>query len=287
VITPRPRPAPNSDSRLVGPVSTRRDAAGHPREPVNRPAQPARLAVLRARAGEDADRPLPYGHLELHKALETPKAPDKGGIQRQPHTALVQTWLCLPATPGQNAEGRTSVVRLTGQRARSTLPAADTPGGNHPASDGLPRAAETAWRSVTPLPAGTPHVRISPDGGRTYSFGIVLGSGHRTALLACPACGRLSPIRLVCPRCVTVPAGSVTSRLARAGAASRHRGSEPAKMVRDSFAFDSRELYRPGNAEGPLIGGRPTTTAHPIVQIRPQPPSKSGSRTEGQRPWPE
>ena len=35
--------------------------------------------------------------------------------------------------------------------------------------DGLSRtAAEAAWRAVTPSIAGTPHVRISRDGGRTY-----------------------------------------------------------------------------------------------------------------------
>ena len=49
------------------------------------------------------------------------------------------------------------------------MPAADTPGVIHPDPGGLPRAAaETAWRSVTPLIAGTPHVRVSRDGGRTY-----------------------------------------------------------------------------------------------------------------------
>ena len=29
-------------------------------------------------------------------------------------------------------------------------------------------AAEAAWRAATPSIAGTPHVRISADGGRTY-----------------------------------------------------------------------------------------------------------------------
>src|ERR1700722_11002510 len=64
---------------------------------------------------------------------------------------------------------RTTVARLTGQRARSVMPAADTPGVIHPDPGGLSRAAaETAWRSVTPLIAGSPHVRVSRDGGRTY-----------------------------------------------------------------------------------------------------------------------
>jgi hypothetical protein len=56
------------------------------------------------------------------------------------------------------------------------LPARDTPGVNlnNPASvDSLSRAepalaAEAAWHAVAPLLAGTPHVRISKDGGRTY-----------------------------------------------------------------------------------------------------------------------
>jgi hypothetical protein len=56
------------------------------------------------------------------------------------------------------------------------LPPCDTPGadirqstdiGSSP--DGLSRtAAEAAWHAVTPSIAGTPHVRISKDGGRTY-----------------------------------------------------------------------------------------------------------------------
>ncbi len=61
------------------------------------------------------------------------------------------------------------MATITGQRARSTLPPADTPCVIHPDPDSLLRAAaEAAWRSVTPSIAGTPHVRISRDGGRTY-----------------------------------------------------------------------------------------------------------------------
>ena len=69
------------------------------------------------------------------------------------------------------------MATITGQRARSTLPACDTPrdaDGSSPRRDGLPHApdpaqtARLAWRSVTPRLAGTPHVRISRDGGRTY-----------------------------------------------------------------------------------------------------------------------
>ena len=64
------------------------------------------------------------------------------------------------------------MARVTGQRARSTLPCADTPDvklKQSGAPDGLSRAAaEAAWRAVTAAIAGTPHVRISKDGGRTY-----------------------------------------------------------------------------------------------------------------------
>jgi hypothetical protein len=61
------------------------------------------------------------------------------------------------------------VATITGQRARSTVPAADTPECITPGPDGLSRdSAEAAWRAVVPLIAGTPHVRISKDGGRTY-----------------------------------------------------------------------------------------------------------------------
>jgi hypothetical protein len=48
----------------------------------------------------------------------------------------------------------------------------DTPGvatASPGSPDGLSRAAaEAAWHAVTPLIAGTPHVRISRDGGRTF-----------------------------------------------------------------------------------------------------------------------
>ena len=68
------------------------------------------------------------------------------------------------------------MATLAGRTARSTLPACDTPGadirqstdiGSSP--EGLSRtAAEAAWHAVTPSIAGTAHVRISRDGGRTY-----------------------------------------------------------------------------------------------------------------------
>jgi DNA-binding transcriptional ArsR family regulator len=65
------------------------------------------------------------------------------------------------------------VATVTGGRtARSALPPCDTPGvatANPGNPDGLSRAgAEAAWHAVTPLIAGTPHVRVSRDDGRTY-----------------------------------------------------------------------------------------------------------------------
>ena len=49
------------------------------------------------------------------------------------------------------------------------MPSRDTPAVIQPGPDGLSRnAAEAAWHAVTPSIAGTPHVRISRDGGRTY-----------------------------------------------------------------------------------------------------------------------
>jgi len=69
------------------------------------------------------------------------------------------------------------VARVTGQRISSTLPAADTPREPErfsPRRAGYPNALEAAenaavaWRTVTAALAGTPHVRLSFDGGRTY-----------------------------------------------------------------------------------------------------------------------
>ena len=64
------------------------------------------------------------------------------------------------------------MATITGQRARSTLPACDTPRNAEAVSrspGGLSRAAaEAAWHAVTPSIAGTPHVRVSRDGGRTF-----------------------------------------------------------------------------------------------------------------------
>ena len=64
------------------------------------------------------------------------------------------------------------MATLTGRTVNSTLPPCDTPGvatASLGSPDGLSRtAAEAAWHAVTPSIAGTPHARISRDGGRTY-----------------------------------------------------------------------------------------------------------------------
>jgi hypothetical protein len=99
-----------------------------------------------------------------------PKAPARGAITTAYPLVQIRSWLA----PGRIANRRsTSVATITGQRARSTLPACDTPGAENTRSGGsgsVPRAdlATVAWRSVTPSIAGSPHVRISRDGGRTY-----------------------------------------------------------------------------------------------------------------------
>ena len=64
------------------------------------------------------------------------------------------------------------MATITGRTVKSALPSCDTPGISilsPGVSDGLSRAdAEAAWHAITPPLAGTPHVRISKDGGRTY-----------------------------------------------------------------------------------------------------------------------
>ena len=65
------------------------------------------------------------------------------------------------------------MATITGQRVSSLLPGRDTPrDADRKFARGelaeTEQSARSAWRSVTPLIAGTPHVRISRDGGRTY-----------------------------------------------------------------------------------------------------------------------
>jgi hypothetical protein len=129
------------------------------------------------------------------------------------------------------------VARVTGQRARSTLPLADTPdcqAKQSGAPDGLSRpGAEAAWHAVTAAIAGTPHVRISKDGGRTYP------ARHARALPAEPpdqpctvpvydpgsATGRMLAHDLARPR--IAPTGdSPSDAVAHQGAELDHQGAE-------------------------------------------------------------
>jgi hypothetical protein len=52
--------------------------------------EPARRLTLWYRAGEDAERPLLSVHLELHKALETPKARHEARPSNDNRKPLVQ-----------------------------------------------------------------------------------------------------------------------------------------------------------------------------------------------------
>jgi hypothetical protein len=77
----------------------------------------------------------------------------------------------MAAKPSARVPNRkpTTVATVTGRTVSSALSPRDTPDVPHPVPDGLSRAvAEAAWHAVTPLIAGTPHVRTSKDGGRTY-----------------------------------------------------------------------------------------------------------------------
>lgn len=69
------------------------------------------------------------------------------------------------------------MTNITDQSESLTHPLTDTPrdpGENFPRHDELPYARElaqsarSAWRSATPLLAGTPHIQASADGGRSY-----------------------------------------------------------------------------------------------------------------------
>ena len=132
----------------------------------------ARGSTFGYRAGEDTVRSRLPSYI---RSSIRPQKRRRPGTKARPSnenlTPLLRSGQSLASTPGQN-EGRTPVVTLTGQRARSTLPACDTPRNAEAVSRspaGLSRvAAEAAWHAVTPSIAGTPHVRISADGGRTY-----------------------------------------------------------------------------------------------------------------------
>ena len=130
------------------------------------------------------------------------------------------------------------MATLTGRTARSTLPPCDTPGvatAGPGSPDGLSRAAaEAAWHAVTSLIAGTAHVRISRDGGRTYParyarplpagppgqpctvpvYDPGTGTGRMLVLDLDPACGRGAADPAVQ---VSAQADAITRLLARLG----------------------------------------------------------------------
>src|ERR1039458_6035867 len=96
-----------------------------------------------------------------------PKAPARGAAA-QPHTTRSD-----PVTAAKQARipnrRSTPVATIHGQRAIQHCAPPDTPGVIHPVPDDLSRAlAEAAWHAVTPSLAGTPHVRISKDGARSF-----------------------------------------------------------------------------------------------------------------------
>src|SRR6266702_6917098 len=101
-----------------------------------------------------------------------PKAPARGPQHNRIHPSQIFGLAATARTRSLRPERR-SVVRVTGQRSGSTLPGPDTPRRAerfpaHSGADETAQSARSAWRSVTPSIAATPHVRISRDGGRTY-----------------------------------------------------------------------------------------------------------------------
>ena len=128
------------------------------------------------------------------------------------------------------------MATLTGRTARSILPACDTPRNTEAVSrspDGLSRtAAEAAWRAVAPSIAGTPHVRVSRDGGRTYParharslpteppgqpctvpvYDPGTGTGRLLALDLDPSRGTPSPCPGGCPPSLTPQAWPLVDR---------------------------------------------------------------------------
>jgi hypothetical protein len=145
-------------------------------------AGPARRLTIRSQAGDDAGCLLPRP-IRRRIAPGTQKAGPEGPPTRQSHTACSDPQPAAKQVRVLNRKPRPTnrrldpLTKITGARAGSLLPPHDTPRdaeGSSPRRDGLPHAPEpaqnarAAWRSVTPLLAGTPHVRVSRDGGRTY-----------------------------------------------------------------------------------------------------------------------
>ena len=144
------------------------------------------------------------------------------------------------------------MATLTGRTARSTLPPCDTPGvatASPGSPDGLSRAAaEAAWRAVTSSLAGTAHVRISKDGGRTYPARQArpLPAGPPGQPCTVPVynpgtgTGRLLALDLDLARGVTDPAAQVS---ATADAIARLVTGLGGRCVTDAAPGGGRHVY--------------------------------------------
>ena len=187
------------------------------------------------------------------------------------------------------------------------LPRRDTPSdaeGFSPRRDGPPCApgpaelARAAWLSVTPRLAGTPHIQISRDRGRTYP------ARHARPLPAEPP-GQPCTVPVYDP-------GSATGRMLALGldpgrgrvglgtAARRRVGYWPARRltIRSRAGEDAvrsrlsshMEPYSPRHAEGPQLGGpqhnRIPARSDPYTgsQPSPGPEQKAINRGHDNRP---
>ena len=98
------------------------------------------------------------------------------GYPRQPNICPSESCEWAPTFPQVRTEGPQPLTNITGRTVSLLLPPCDTPQDPEavpPRSGSLPLAgiasdAAAVWRAITPSIAGTPHVRISRDGGRTY-----------------------------------------------------------------------------------------------------------------------
>lgn len=142
------------------------------------------------------------------------------------------------------------------------MPAADTPGVIHPDPGGLPRAAaETARRSVTPLIAGTPHVRVSRDGGRTYP------AKHARPLAAARGANSALSTTVTMADACCGPDYEPARRLTIWSRA----GEDVGRSCMPSY---TREPYNPGDAEGLTRGPGHHDNPIPLVQTRSSPPQQ-------------
>ena len=117
--------------------------------------------------------PSAFVHLELYRPQRRRRPDHEVRPSNDNPISLVQTRQLAGKQPRVTNRRSTSVATITGQRASSVLPRRDTPiiaeaisARSH--ADETAQSARSAWRSVMPSLAGTPHVRTSKDGGRTY-----------------------------------------------------------------------------------------------------------------------